>query len=167
VSDYPPNATPVAPAPVSRDLQVYLDAQSNVWARDTASGVAYLLSSSGVGGTAVAASLPMGTPAMPPSVAPVGTMNGQFDSAGTYAVDLAAAFPYTITALVVRVTTGTCTVALNRNGAAIPGATGIAVTTAAQTVPLNQAVAVNDLIEMVITSLGGTQELDFGVHYQS
>lgn len=50
MSDYPPNATPVPPAPVSRGLQVYVDDQGNVWGRDTATGIGYLLSSAEGGG---------------------------------------------------------------------------------------------------------------------
>src|SRR5258707_9062121 len=47
MSDYPPNATPVAPAPASGGLRVYADADGNVWGRDPATGIAYLLSSVG------------------------------------------------------------------------------------------------------------------------
>lgn len=45
MSDYPPNATPLAPAPASGGLRVYADAEGNVWGRDPATGMAYLLSS--------------------------------------------------------------------------------------------------------------------------
>jgi streptogramin lyase len=45
MSDYPANATPNPPAPVSSDLRVYVDADGNIWGRDYATGIGYLLSS--------------------------------------------------------------------------------------------------------------------------
>jgi hypothetical protein len=45
MSDYPANATPNPPPPVSSDLRVYVDSTGNVWGRDYATGIGYLLSS--------------------------------------------------------------------------------------------------------------------------
>jgi hypothetical protein len=53
MSDYPANATPNPPPPVSSDLRVYIDAGGNVWGRDYATGIGYLLSST-QGGVALA-----------------------------------------------------------------------------------------------------------------
>lgn len=50
MSDYPANATPNPPAPVSSDLRVYVDERGNVWGRDYATGIGYLLSSPQGGG---------------------------------------------------------------------------------------------------------------------
>jgi collagen triple helix repeat protein len=46
MTDYPPNATPQPPAPVSSDLHIYVDAEGSIWGRDFATGIGYLLSSS-------------------------------------------------------------------------------------------------------------------------
>src|SRR5258708_6226956 len=121
MSEVPDYSLRVAPRASSPGLMVYLDSAGIVWARDPSTGIAYALSPTSDVNTLPEAPTDgqlygrqnSGWVLVPAYVALAGTINGQFDMSGTYAVDLAAAFPYTITALSLRVTSGTCTATLN------------------------------------------------------
>jgi hypothetical protein len=93
-----------------------------------------------------------------------GSFNGMIVSSGTYGIDLAASFPYTIISFLFQTTGGICQVSLTQNGTSLTGVVGV--TTVLQTFPLNAAVAIGDALALVITNLAGGQELTYSVHYQ-
>jgi hypothetical protein len=77
-------------------------------------------------------------------------------AAQAYTVDLAAATTYELVKIYLKVSTGTLTAALNRNGSAVSGASAISVSSTRNSVVLSQIVAIDDLIELVLSSLSGT-----------
>jgi hypothetical protein len=87
-------------------------------------------------------------------------------AAQAYTVDLAAASTYKIVKIYLKTSAGTCTVALNQNGTAITGATAIAVSSTRTSVVLSQVVAVDDVIELVVSGLTGAADLAYSVRTQ-
>ncbi len=77
-------------------------------------------------------------------------------AAQAYTVDLAAATTYKLVKVYLKVSTGTLTAALNKNGTGISGATAISVSSTRSSTVISQVVAVDDLIELVLSSLSGT-----------
>lgn len=93
-----------------------------------------------------------------------GSLNGIIIASGTYGINLSVIAPYTIIAFLVQTTSGVCQVSLTQNEQNITDV--IDVTTELQTIPLNAAVAIGDGLALVISDLGGGQELSYSVHYQ-
>jgi hypothetical protein len=87
-------------------------------------------------------------------------------AAQAYTVDLAAASTYNIVKIYLKTSAGTCTVALNRNGTAITGASAIAVSSTRTSVVLSQVVAIDDVIELVVSNLSAAADLAYSVRTQ-
>jgi hypothetical protein len=87
-------------------------------------------------------------------------------AAQAYTVDLAAASAYQIVKIYLKTSAGTCTVALNRNGAALTGASAIAVNSTRTSVVLSQVVAIDDVIELVVSNLSAATDLAYSVRTQ-
>jgi hypothetical protein len=87
-------------------------------------------------------------------------------AAQAYTVDLAAASTYKIVKIYLKTSAGTCTVALNQNGVAIAAASAIAVSSTRTSVVLSQVVAIDDVIELVVSGLTGAADLAYSVRTQ-
>jgi hypothetical protein len=87
-------------------------------------------------------------------------------AAQAYTVDLAAASMYKLVKIYLKTSAGTCTVALNRNGTAITGASAIAVSSTRTSVVLSQVVAIDDVIELVVSNLAAAADLAYSVRTQ-
>ena len=97
-----------------------------------------------------------------------GSIGGHISTpvAQNYTVDLAAAAPYTIIKFIIALSAGTCTVTVNRNGTAISGLSGIAVTSASQAISLSQVVNTDDLISLAVSGISGAANLQYSLRYQ-
>src|SRR5260221_10404976 len=87
-------------------------------------------------------------------------------AAQAYTVDLASASSYKIVKIYLKTSAGTCTVALNGNGVAITGAEAVAVSSARTSVVLSQVVAMDDVIELVVSNLAAAADLAYSVRTQ-
>jgi hypothetical protein len=97
-----------------------------------------------------------------------GSIGGHISTpvAQSYTIDLAAAASYTIIKFIITLSAGTCTVAVNRNGAAISGLGAIAVTSASQAISLSQVVNTDDLIALAVSAPSGAANLQYSMRYQ-
>ena len=84
----------------------------------------------------------------------------------TYVLDQDAPSPYTIIKLSIKTVSGTCTVALNRNGTGITSATAVSVTSTLTTVVLSQACVVGDVITLVVSANSSAVDLSASVRVQ-
>lgn len=87
-------------------------------------------------------------------------------TAKTYTVDLAASSLYTIKSFDCILGAGTCTLALVQNGTNVAGASAIALSTTLSTTPLSQAVALNDKIQITLSSISSATDLQFTMWIQ-
>jgi hypothetical protein len=88
-------------------------------------------------------------------------------TAKTYTLDLAASSAYTIKSFKCILGAGTCTLALQQNGTNVSGAGAISVSTTLSTTALTQAVAANDKITIVLSSLASSPaDLAFTMYIQ-
>lgn len=92
------------------------------------------------------------------SHAPLENLGAHIESptAKTYTLDLAASSAYTITSVKCILGTGTCTLALVRNGSNVTGAGAISVSGTISTTTLSQAVVANDKIQITLSSLASS-----------
>jgi hypothetical protein len=84
----------------------------------------------------------------------------------TYTLDLDVPEAYTIIKLSVKCVSGTCTVALQRNGTSITGATAVSVSSTLATATLSQACTVGDTITLVVSSVSTVVDLSASVRVQ-
>ena len=84
----------------------------------------------------------------------------------TYTLDLDAPSPYTVIKLSIKTVSGTCTVALQRNGASITGATAVSVTSTLATVVLSQACVAGDTLTLVVSATASAVDLSASVRVQ-
>jgi hypothetical protein len=84
----------------------------------------------------------------------------------TYVLDQDAPSPYTIIKLSIKTVSGTCTVALNRNGTGITSATAVSVTSTLTTVVLSQACVAGDVITLVVSANSSAVDLSASVRVQ-
>ena len=84
----------------------------------------------------------------------------------TYVLDLDAPSPYTVIKYSAILTAGTATISLLLNGAAITGATGIAVSATLATGTLSQAVATGNTLSLQITAQSSAANLSLAVRTQ-
>lgn len=87
-------------------------------------------------------------------------------TAKTYTVDLAASSTYTIKAFKCILGAGTLTLALVQNGSNISGAGAISVSTTLSVTTLTQAVALNDKIQITLSSISSATDLQFTMWIQ-
>jgi hypothetical protein len=115
---------------------------------------------------AIGATGPQGVPGS--SGNPQESLGAHIESptAKTYCLDLAASSTYTIKAFKCIVGTGSCTLALIQNGSNVTGAGAIAVSTVLSSTPLNQAVALNDKIQITLSSLSSPTDLQITMWIQ-
>ena len=84
----------------------------------------------------------------------------------TYTLEIDAPSPFTIIKISVKTVSGTCTVALTRNGTAITGATAISVSSTLATAVLSQACVAGDVIAMTVSSVATVVDLSATVRIQ-
>jgi hypothetical protein len=87
-------------------------------------------------------------------------------TAKSYTLDLAASSAYTITAIKCITSSGTCTLALVRNGSNVTGAGSIAVSSTISSTTLSQAVVANDKIQITLSSLSSPADLQVTMYIQ-
>jgi collagen type VII alpha len=133
---------------------------------------------SGAGGSGLAGALEivsiagntltLGLPT-PPSYAPPAvdlTVFIESPTNKTYVLDLGLPAPCTITSILIKTVSGTCTAALNRNGSAITGASALSVSSTLTSVTLGQACSAGDTITLVISANSSSVDLAASVHMQ-
>jgi collagen type VII alpha len=84
----------------------------------------------------------------------------------TYTLEIDAPAPFTVIKLSIKTVSGTCTVALTRNGTGITNATAVSVSSTLFTVILNQACVAGDIIAMVVSANSSAVDLSATVRIQ-
>ena len=84
----------------------------------------------------------------------------------TYTLEVDAPAAFTIIKISLKCVSGTCTVALSRNGTAITGATAISVSSTIATATLSQACVAGDVIAMTVSSVSTVVDLSATVRIQ-
>lgn len=84
----------------------------------------------------------------------------------TYTLEVDAPSAFTITKISIKCVSGTCTVALSRNGTAITGATAISVSSTLATATLSQACVAGDVIAMTVSSVATVVDLSATIRVQ-
>ena len=84
----------------------------------------------------------------------------------TYTLDLDAPSAYTVIKLSIKTVSGTCTVALQRNGTSITGATAVSVSSTLATATLSTACVAGDTLTMVVSANASAADLSASVRVQ-